>query len=315
MLLLFSGCVYHSEDAEDVARLMLQLQGEVTCTGLPTRRSLVMQVVQVQVVMQGSTRRDISEAEEQEGGGEVNGQPADLAEGGDNTTTEYEVESVLGKRRGEIYYKVKWQGYDEDNLTWEPAINLGQEKIKEFEMGSKYTVVKKRNVQEEVTGRFKVDKLLAKKVCGIEYLVKLKGFFSLHNSWEEEGSLMKVLAAVRKFEDFKPRSGSVPCSSVGRKKVLKKPGPGSKIKRFEFVTMKTYAKKKEPEKVVKSQIWNCSCSTACLKGCGCRGARLQCGVGCGCQGSCSNSQVSRKVTVRDSLIPGAEHGCFATEDI
>ena len=51
---------------------------------------------------------------------------------------EYEVEKILDKREtgGLLEYKVKWRGWDrEEDMTWEPAANLGgsEELIQEFE--------------------------------------------------------------------------------------------------------------------------------------------------------------------------------------
>ena len=49
---------------------------------------------------------------------------------------EYEVESVLGhKFSGKcVFYLVKWKGYDDENNSWEPAINLkhSQEVVQEY---------------------------------------------------------------------------------------------------------------------------------------------------------------------------------------
>ena len=54
---------------------------------------------------------DDDEEEEEEGGAD-----------------EYEVEKILEKREigGLLEYKVKWRGWDaEEDMTWEPADNLG----------------------------------------------------------------------------------------------------------------------------------------------------------------------------------------------
>lgn len=49
----------------------------------------------------------------------------------------YNVEEILKKKkkRNEIYYLIKWQDYDDDYNTWEPARNLlnVQDLINEFE--------------------------------------------------------------------------------------------------------------------------------------------------------------------------------------
>jgi hypothetical protein len=50
---------------------------------------------------------------------------------------EYYVEKILDKKYvdGKTYYLVKWEGYPEDESTWEPYKNLAHLKdmLKEFE--------------------------------------------------------------------------------------------------------------------------------------------------------------------------------------
>ena len=43
---------------------------------------------------------------------------------------EYEVEKILNSRiyRGRLQYEVKWEGWDEGHISWEPAANVGNAK-------------------------------------------------------------------------------------------------------------------------------------------------------------------------------------------
>lgn len=49
----------------------------------------------------------------------------------------YVVEAVVGKRvteNGKLEYEIKWEGYHEDQNTWEPLVNLDcPDKISEYE--------------------------------------------------------------------------------------------------------------------------------------------------------------------------------------
>jgi hypothetical protein len=55
----------------------------------------------------------------------------------DSNMEEYEVESILDKKKqqGKWKYKIKWVGYPEDQCTWEPVENLDNvvEMLQEFE--------------------------------------------------------------------------------------------------------------------------------------------------------------------------------------
>ena len=60
--------------------------------------------------------------------------PVELEE--DGAIGEYEVEKILNSRiyRRKLQYEVKWEGWDEGHVSWEPAENVenSQELVKEF---------------------------------------------------------------------------------------------------------------------------------------------------------------------------------------
>ena len=70
-------------------------------------------------------------------------------------TDEYEVEHILGKRRGikGIEYKIKWVGYPTGESTWEPLENLdnAQSAIDSFEANASQS---SKNVDSELEENF-----------------------------------------------------------------------------------------------------------------------------------------------------------------
>ena len=83
---------------------------------------------------------------EEEGGEESEGEGSDDSSGeciwagheeNDNYLGEdqWKVEAVRGKRRdgGKMQYLLKWEGYASEENTWEPAENVSEDLIKEFE--------------------------------------------------------------------------------------------------------------------------------------------------------------------------------------
>ncbi|KAL4461185.1 hypothetical protein ABPG72_006578 [Tetrahymena utriculariae] len=69
-----------------------------------------------------------------------------------DASDEYEVEKIVDKKieNGQIFYKVKWKGWDSTYNTWEPENNLFRvsEMIEEYEASKKYQ--KRQNFQKQV---------------------------------------------------------------------------------------------------------------------------------------------------------------------
>ena len=71
---------------------------------------------------------------------------------------EYEVEHILSKRivNSQTEYLIKWKGYDEDENTWEPTVNLHcPDKIQEFSESSTFMGEPERTNREELSSRNK----------------------------------------------------------------------------------------------------------------------------------------------------------------
>ena len=77
---------------------------------------------------------------------EIAGEPVKM----DTIKGDFNVEKILGKKTegGKVLYHVKWQGYEEDSNTWEPASNfLDKHVITQYEL--ELEAAEKTNIKEE----------------------------------------------------------------------------------------------------------------------------------------------------------------------
>jgi hypothetical protein len=156
----------------------------------------------------------------------------------------YIVEKVVSKRKskgGKTEYLIKWQGYEESDNTWEPADNVSDDLITEFELeqnpkkkkndrtgqdyredskGSEVTPDKENfdsdgSESEQV---YIVEKVLSKrksKSGKSEYLIKWQGYDDADNTWEPADNVSNDL--IKEFE----------LEQTGTKKMKKKTSPNS----------------------------------------------------------------------------------------
>ena len=120
-------------------------------------------------------------------------------------------------RVGNTEYLVKWKGHDEQ--TWEPIQQLAtaQSAIDEFENSSTESGSESGSAEdmEEDTvvinpGEvFELETILDKRVAGVEYLVKWKGYNNpKHNTWEYADSKNLKTKAAKKLIDHYEQDNS-----------------------------------------------------------------------------------------------------------
>ena len=125
-----------------------------------------------------------------------------------------QVESILDKRIGNTEYLVKWKGHDEK--TWEPIQQLAtaQSAIDEFENSSTESGSDSGSAEEDTVvinpGEvFELETILDKRVAGVEYLVKWKGYNNpKHNTWEYAYSKNLRTEAAKKLIDHYEQDNS-----------------------------------------------------------------------------------------------------------
>lgn len=103
------------------------------------------------------------------------------------TSEEYQVQAIVGHKtyKGNTYYRVKWQGYPEDENTWEPTANLHKaHKLLNNYRSSLHT---QGRVESIIDHRRFLKPMQDGKMCTeLEYLVKWHGADTEYSSWEDE---------------------------------------------------------------------------------------------------------------------------------
>lgn len=92
-----------------------------------------------------------------------------------------EVEQILEKRKNEkgmTEYLVKWS--DDSEESWEPASNIGEDLVKDFEEGLEYGIAERVLDKREVEGK-------------VEYLVQWAD--SPGNTWEPADNVEEEVVA------------------------------------------------------------------------------------------------------------------------
>ena len=112
----------------------------------------------------------------------------------------HEVEKIVARREGNVEYCVKWKHFDSPEWdTWEPAENLENicpDMINEFE--NKEVVNREKvKIKKAPKMKYEVEKIMDKKIAGVEFLVKWK--MSKTKTWEPEENLKCASKKVQQF--------------------------------------------------------------------------------------------------------------------
>uniref|UniRef100_A0A1I7TN93 Chromo domain-containing protein n=1 Tax=Caenorhabditis tropicalis TaxID=1561998 RepID=A0A1I7TN93_9PELO len=104
----------------------------------------------------------------------------------------YEVEKIVSSRKNGTEFLVKWKGYGPEANTWSKKSDLNCPLlIKKFEkeQAKAKTAKKSVKVSKPEEKEYAVEKILASRKNGAEYLVKWKGYSSSDNSWVKKADL------------------------------------------------------------------------------------------------------------------------------
>ena len=104
-------------------------------------------------------------------------------------------------REGNVEYLIKWKHFDSPEWdTWEPSENLENvcpEMINEFEEKEVVKLMKQKVNNRHQKMRYEVEKIIDKKIAGVEFLVKWKKYKT--KTWEPEANLEHVSKKLKQI--------------------------------------------------------------------------------------------------------------------